>query len=862
MLTEDNIVPVPRRQDVTTIWQALEAWANTLAPWQRKVISLAVDHGRLTHVEIQQVYAELLSPSTPENVSIPDSSGSAEPLSASLRLDRIDGLRGINALPAGAALTFGPGLTVVFGRNGVGKSGFVRVLANACFSRNKPAILPNVHEEDPPEACSAKFHVSLNGEIQPPIAFPQEEEIALLRRITVFDSAVAKQHVSQASAFEFRPRGFDIFVEMARVYGELTKQLDAEIQLKSDPRDFTAAFIGSPTQVSNSIASLNSTTDVAALRTLAVYGDVERARLTLLDAQLTALRAKSPKEILAGLKEAKTDIQTLASRLRDVESEFTSEAARSRSGLASAAGEAAATAALLGSDTFKRPFFTAVGSQEWERFAKAAHALGRKENPAYPSLTDRCLLCERPLDTDSHAHVASLLAFVEGDAQSLAASSQRALDTEISRLKSIQIPDFSAESRVRTHIQRLHPATEAAVAAICASLASSRERAVASLSTRKAVSAVVDLVEALASLNSLIATIDGDVARLESENIEASIASLDLERQTVRHREVLSQLLPQIEMQIANLTWINNANSRRGSLNTRHITEKDKELFARIVAGSYRGRFEKECEELDCRVPVELQTIGRSGQTMRALSIRGGHKPDAILSEGEQKAVALADFLTEVALNPANAGIVLDDPVTSQDFERRRQIAGRLVGEAKRRQVAIFTHDLIFLNQLLVAAEASAVGTVTHWIQRDPDGQPGDVALGDCPDTDKTHRTTQRAKDALAQARTLSGSARATMITKGMGALRTTLEVAVASRLLKETVQRWSEQIRVTALRNVNWDSAKVEDICALYEDLSRYIDAHSHSDEVTGAPPELSDLEEKIAAVDSLISWAKAKRT
>jgi hypothetical protein len=29
------------------------------------------------------------------------------------------------------------------------------------------------------------------------------------------------------------------------------------------------------------------------------------------------------------------------------------------------------------------------------------------------------------------------------------------------------------------------------------------------------------------------------------------------------------------------------------------------------------------------------------------------------------KAVALADFLTEVSLNPANAGIVLDDPVTS-----------------------------------------------------------------------------------------------------------------------------------------------------------------------------------------------------
>ncbi|HEY1615960.1 MAG TPA: hypothetical protein VGF97_19975 [Rhizomicrobium sp.] len=166
------------------------------------------------------------------------------------------------------------------------------------------------------------------------------------------------------------------------------------------------------------------------------------------------------------------------------------------------------------------------------------------------------------------------------------------------------------------------------------------------------------------------------------------------------------------------------------------------------------------------------------------------------------------------------------------------------------------------MNQLLVASEASAVDTFTHWIQRDRDGQPGDVALGDCPDTDKTHKTTQRAKDALAQARTLSGGARATLITNGMGALRTTLEVAVAGRLLKATVQRWSEQIRVTALRNVNWDNAKVEDICSLYEDLSRYIDAHSHSDDATGAPREIRDLEAKIAAVDTFISWARADRT
>ena len=108
-------------------------------------------------------------------------------------------------------------------------------------------------------------------------------------------------------------------------------------------------------------------------------------------------------------------------------------------------------------------------------------------------------------------------------------------------------------------------------------------------------------------------------------------------------------------------------------------------------------------------MPVEFHTQGQRGQTFRSLVIKGGHSPDKILSEGEQRAVALADFLTEIALNPANAGIVLDDPVTSQDHQRKNLIARRLVLEAKKRQVIIFTHDLVFLTMLASTANSENI---------------------------------------------------------------------------------------------------------------------------------------------------------
>jgi ABC-type multidrug transport system ATPase subunit len=79
-------------------------------------------------------------------------------------------------------------------------------------------------------------------------------------------------------------------------------------------------------------------------------------------------------------------------------------------------------------------------------------------------------------------------------------------------------------------------------------------------------------------------------------------------------------------------------------------------------------------------------------------------KPDAkvqdILSEGEKTCVALAAFLTELATAAHKSTLVFDDPVSSLDHRWRKQVATRLVEEAGERQIIVFTHDLVFVNDL------------------------------------------------------------------------------------------------------------------------------------------------------------------
>jgi len=54
---------------------------------------------------------------------------------------------------------------------------------------------------------------------------------------------------------------------------------------------------------------------------------------------------------------------------------------------------------------------------------------------------------------------------------------------------------------------------------------------------------------------------------------------------------------------------------------------------------------------------------------------------------------------------------------------------------------------------------------------------------------------------------------------------------------------------------------ALVDELVTVYEELSRYIEGHSHSDEASGAPPELKDLGKMIETVDALVKRARLEK-
>jgi hypothetical protein len=112
-----------------------------------------------------------------------------------LVLTKIWDVESVNALATGQAIEFNPGLTVLFGENGAGKTGYVRVLKTAAAVRNAEPILPDVRKgaAGPPSASIA-YRLGAKEETRP---WRREQGVRPLTRIDVFDAQGLLLHVDE-----------------------------------------------------------------------------------------------------------------------------------------------------------------------------------------------------------------------------------------------------------------------------------------------------------------------------------------------------------------------------------------------------------------------------------------------------------------------------------------------------------------------------------------------------------------------------------------------------------------------------------------------------------------------------------------
>ncbi len=112
-------------------------------------------------------------------------------------IDKITHLEGANDLAPGATVPFAcAGLTIIAGRNGSGKSGYVRILKQAAASRGPEKVLPNAFRPAPVPKAVISYHVGSSAIEDLSWQSGKPLESSPLQRVRVFDAKSAAAQVA------------------------------------------------------------------------------------------------------------------------------------------------------------------------------------------------------------------------------------------------------------------------------------------------------------------------------------------------------------------------------------------------------------------------------------------------------------------------------------------------------------------------------------------------------------------------------------------------------------------------------------------------------------------------------------------
>lgn len=778
-------------------------------------------------------------------------------------LTQISDIKGIGALAPRKALSFGDGLTVVYGQNGCGKSSYVRILKALANPLYGDAVLGNVYckGQEEPEA-TATFMI--NG-TQKNVAWNKSSKKKY--PIQIYDTIEADRFVNKENEVVYEPRVLATITNMAAMYDRLSdyfSQIAEDMEKEMPKLPQKLAFSTTATE----FIEISSQAELTKFIKAHPWTDAEKGELDIIEA---SLRESDP-ELAARTKEAQRDIirthgyeilKMLGYVSDDVRADYLEK--RERQIITKK------TADLLVASSTGRSLIPEFGGDIWKTmWMRATEYIRVAEGRAGMPVTEsgRCALCQQKLDADAMERMRSFQAFSQSSAIT---------ESEVARL------DFAAAVKaLQDHVENKLDLVERKTALQSSSIAPENQKYIISLyelilarcswllsyneDTDTEIPYIQSKEEITAAFSAMVEKISSEIKVLKSvadsrEKLIRRMQELMVTRWAYGNLEIKQRLIL--------------VKSVLTKCKTNTLTTLKKDLSKLLITDAYISRFQEKMNRLDRRKQIKVELVAnapRRGRSYHQIVLKdacamGKHKNNEILSEGEFRVVSLAAFLSDLSSWNQNLPFVFDDPITSLDHLYEGNVAKRLIELSVERQVIVFTHRLAFA-QLLEnsASEFNATSALDGDVIRvqikhielrnSPLGHPSEPNYINNMKLEKAaNKLLEQDVACIKKALKDGNFSDADVKTHALcTAFRNMIEYGVEQNLLSGVVSRFSRNVSTMKIPCLN--AITKEDIALFDKMMTKYsYYDHSHSIETPLPPPDIADVEKDLI---QMRDWAK----
>lgn len=848
-----------------TILQEIQKWSEKQPNWQQDIIARLYGKADLEAEDYDDMYALLKSEHGIEDPHkrIPgklaaDQITAPQEAGRLVQIVAIKNLLNVNALAPHQRLPIKPvGLSVIYGENGTGKSGYSRVLKKACRARDKSeAIHPNanvaVAQREP---AQASFEILVDGEEMEVEWIANQVSPEQLSSVSIFDSHCARAYVDNKGDFAYVPYGLDILSKLVDVCGKLKSLAGVDSATAMPNVAMFADLARTATKTGALLAKLSAITAPQEIETLATISADEQLRFEKLT---LALAEADPKQKAQALRIKAIRFSELANRITAAASALDDAKVAELKKLIYESTVAKQAAEVARQD-FKgaEGLLPGTGGDTWRALFEAARAFSAESHAdsIFPHLGPEaaCPLCQNLLTDTGDARLRAFEMFIHREAEKAHTIARSIAATAYQAVKNAQI-DLSIDAGLAADLVTASQELANECSSAQVALNARREailKASIPLGDWNAIAALaIPSSDALAAISTKMRV---DAQILEDTMDVAAKAAMVVEHAELGARRRLS------ELKTAALECIEKF-SLAGKLSKCALaasTTAPISRFSTVLSNSMATKqvvdaLNAELQSLnvhELKVAMKPESLKGRTQFKLVLELPGALPAKDILSEGEQRAIALASFLTEVNLAPGRGGVVFDDPVSSLDHRRRWHVAKRLAQEATKRQVIVLTHDIYFLCILQQEADALGLELEPQCIRRAPDGfgVQSDRLPFDAMPTSKRVGALRQKQVAVAKAHKNGDEELAKRLTRdAYHDLRIAWERAVEEILLQGVVTRFTEGIKTQQLKYVEVKDDDVAIINAGMTKSSKFEhDAAAPAQLPTPHPDELSvDIE------------------